>query len=98
MIGRIGLGLAFDPNVVHRAGRLTTPESDNEIVLSSDSLRNGHDVSFTYRVAAAWQGTGWTKPVQHVADVLQEQEAQPVVTLLQHESTPHPERLTSEPQ
>jgi hypothetical protein len=98
MIGRIGLGLAFDPNVVHRAGRLTTPESDNEIVLSSDSLRNGHDVRFTYRVAAAWQGSGWTNPAQHIAAVLQQEEVQPVVTLLQHESTPHPERLTSEPE
>jgi hypothetical protein len=97
-IGRIGLGLAFDPNVVHRAGRLTTPEGDNEIVLLSDFLRSGHGESFTYRVAAAWSGSGWTNPVQHVAEVLLQEEAQPVVTLLQHESTPHPERLTSEPQ
>jgi hypothetical protein len=97
-IGRIGLGLAFDPNVVHRAGRLTTPEGDNEIVLSSDSLRSGHSVSFTYRVAAAWQGSGWTNPAQHVAEVLRHEEAHPVVTLLRSESTPHPERLTSEPQ
>jgi hypothetical protein len=97
-IGRIGLGLAFDPNLAHRAGRLTTAEGDNEIVLLSDSLRSGHGVSFTYQVAAAWQGSGWTDPAQHVAEVLQQDEAQPVVTLLQHESTPHPERLTSEPQ
>jgi hypothetical protein len=97
-IGRIGLGLTFEPNIAHRAGRLATPEGDNEIVLSSDSLRPGHAVSFTYRVAAAWQGSGWTDPVDHVAEVLQQEEAQPVVTLLQHESTPHPERLTSEPQ
>ena len=97
-IGRVGLGLAFDPNVVHRAGQLTTPEGDNQIVLSSDSLRSDHGVSFTYRVAAAWSGGGWTNPVQHVAEVLLQEEAQPVVTLLQHESTAHPERLTSEPQ
>jgi len=97
-IGRIGLGLAFDPKVAHRAGQLTTPEGDNEIVLSNDSLRNGHGVSFTYQVAAAWSGSGWTSPLQHVAEVLQQEEAQPVVTLLRHESTPHPERLTSEPQ
>ncbi len=97
-IGRIGLGLAFDPGVVRRAGQLTTPEGDNEIVLFSDSLRPGHGVSFTYRVAAAWQGSGWTNPVQHVAEVLQQEQAQPVVMLMQHESTPHPERLTSEPQ
>lgn len=95
--GRIGLGLAFDPQSAHRAGRLTTPEGDNEVVLSNDSLRPEHVVSLAYRVAAAWQGSGWASPVQHVTDVLQQQ-TEPVVTLLQHESTPHPERLTSEPQ
>ena len=97
-IGRIGLGLAFDPDVAHRAGRLTTPEGDNEIVLSNDSLRKGRGVRFTYKVAAAWSGSGWTNPAQHVAEVLQQGEAQPVVTLLQHESTSHPERLTAEPE
>jgi Domain of unknown function (DUF4861) len=96
--GRIGLGLAFDLNSAHRADNLITPEGSNEIVLSGDSLRQGHGVSLTYWVAAAWQGSGWTSPVQHVADVLQRETEQPVVTLLQHESTPHPERLTSEPQ
>jgi hypothetical protein len=95
-IGRIGLGLAFDPGSAHRAARLITPESANQIVLSSDSLRPHHRVSLTYRAAAAWQGSGWTNPVQHVLEVLQET-PQPVVNLLQHESTPNPERLTSEP-
>jgi hypothetical protein len=97
-IGRIGLGLAFDPSSTHRAGRLMTPEGGNEIVLSRDSLRPGHGMSLTYRVAAAWQRSGWTSPAQHVIDVLQGEPVQPVVTLLQHESTPHPERLTSESQ
>jgi hypothetical protein len=97
-MGRIGLGLAFDPKFALRAGRLTTPEGDNEIVLSTDSLRSGHGVNLNYLVAAAWQGSGWTSPVQHVLDVLRQETAQPVVTLLQHQPTPHPERLTSEPQ
>jgi hypothetical protein len=97
-IGRIGLGLEFDPKSARRSGHLMTPEGSNEIVLSRDPLRPGHSVSLTYRIAAAWQGSGWTSPVQHVAEVLQRETAQPVVTLLQHESTPHPERLTSEPQ
>lgn len=97
-VGRIGLGLAFDPHAAHRAGRLMTPEGDNEIVLSTDTLRPDHSVTIAYRAAAAWQSSGWTSPVQHVADVLERGTAEPVVTFLRHESTPHPERLTSEPQ
>lgn len=97
-IGRIGLGLAFDPGTARYAGRLMTPEGANQIVLSRDSLRPNHGVSLTYRVAAAWQGSGWTSPVQHVVDVLQHESVQPVVTLLRHELSPHPEHLTSEPQ
>jgi len=96
--GRIGLGLAFSPGPAHRAGVLSTPEGNNEIVLSGDLLRAGHAVNLTYEVAAAWQGSGWTSPVQHVVEILQGRTAQPVVVLLRHESTPHPERLTSEPQ
>lgn len=98
VIGRIGLGLAVDPGLAHRAGQLMTAEGENEIVLSDDSLHPGHAVSLAYQVAAAWQGSGWTSPVQHVADVLEQGAAQPAVVLLQHESTPQPERLTSEPQ
>lgn len=96
--GRIGLGLAFDSDSAHRAGQLMTPEGNNKIVLSKDSLRPDHEVSFSYRVAAAWQWSGWTNPGQHVAEVLQQTAAQAEVMLLQHETTPHPERLTSEPQ
>jgi hypothetical protein len=96
--GRIGLGLAFDPASAHPAARLLTPEGGNAIMLSSGQLLPHHGVSLIYQVAAAWQGSGWANPVQHVVDVLQDQAAQPVVMLLQHESAPHPERLTSEPQ
>jgi hypothetical protein len=94
--GRIALGLAFNPDSEHRAGRLITPEGANQIVLSTDSLRPDHGVSLTYRAAAAWQGSGWTNPAQHVVEVLRET-PQPMVNLLRHESIPNPERLTSEP-
>lgn len=97
-IGRIGLGLGFDTRSARRAEKLTTPEGDNQIVLSHDTLRSGHPVLLSYRVAAAWQGSGWPSPVDHVIESLEEGTAKPVVMLKQHESTPHPERLTSEPQ
>lgn len=97
-VGRIGLGLRFMPQTAHRAGKLHTPEGNNEIVLFNNTLESGRSVAVEYVVAAAWQGSGWADPLHHVTDVLHAEAIEPVITVLQHSTTPHPERLESEAQ
>jgi hypothetical protein len=95
--GRIGIGVGYDPGTQHRAGVLTTGEGSNEIVVFDELLKFGSGVSATYHAAAAWQGSGWSSPVQHVAAVLAQSKAEPKVIVMEHDTTPHPERLKAEP-
>jgi hypothetical protein len=96
-VGRIALGAAYNTAISHRAGELTTPDARNEIIMFNRPLTAGHTVEEEYAVAAAWQGSGWAAPVQHVAQVLREVKIHPEVALVLHQQTPHPERLKSEP-
>lgn len=95
--GRIGIGVGYDPGTSRRAGMMTTDEGGNEIVLFNTALQPGHGVTAAYDAAAAWVGSGWTSPAHHVAQVLEQSAAEASVTVLEHETTPHPERLKAEP-
>lgn len=97
-VGRIGLGLAYDTALSSKPTQLTTPDGGNEIVVFNQRLSSGHPVEEEYDVAAAWQGSGWVSPVQHVAEVLRQAKYEPQINVLLDQKTPHPERLESEPQ
>lgn len=96
-VGRIGLGLAYNPKISHPAGVLMTPGGSNETILFSQPLTAGHTVEEKYAIAAAWQGSGWTRPVQHVVQVLRQEKVQLQLVLMLHQKTPHPNRLEAEP-
>jgi hypothetical protein len=95
--GKIGIGVGYDPETSRRAGVMTTSEGRNEIVLFNTALATGHGVTAEYEAAAAWEGSGWPNPAQHVAQVLKESAPEVKVTVLEHETTLHPERLRAEP-
>jgi hypothetical protein len=96
-VGRIGIGVAYEPEAARRAGVMTAGAGGNEIVVFDDALRPGHGVAAAYEAAAAWEGSGWSNPMQRVAEVLAKSKAEVKVTVIEHESTPHPERLRGEP-
>jgi hypothetical protein len=84
--------------VSHKVDELTTPDGRNEIIVFNERLTAGQPVEEQYKVAAAWQGSGWASPVRHVAQVLSQAKHEPQVNVLLEQKTPHPERLESEPQ
>jgi hypothetical protein len=95
--GRIGIGVGYDSPTQRRAGVMTTGEGGNEIVVFHDALQSSHAVAAAYEAAAAWEGSGWSNPAQHVADLLSESKATPAIAIMNHQTTPHPERLEREP-
>jgi hypothetical protein len=94
--GPIALGLAYGRGA-RRDGQFHTPEAENEVVVFSGKLSQGHAAEGEYTVAAAWAGSGWSDPGAHVLDVLQSQSVRPIVRVVAHERTPHPQALEKEP-
>lgn len=96
-VGTIALGLAYAPSLAQRAGELTTPDDENQIVLFDRIVRGGDIVSGEYSVAAAWQGSGWSDPLGHLGQALRQGTVEPIVEIETHERNPQPGNLESEP-
>lgn len=97
-VGTIALGLAYAPDLAHRAGQLATPDDKNQIVLFDRELRAGEIVVGQYAVAAGWQASGWSDPLVHLQRTMRQQIVDPIVEIDRHESNPQPSKLESEPQ
>jgi hypothetical protein len=95
--GAIALGLAYGKDAA-RAGKLSTTEASNEVVIFAAKLEPHTSAEGEYTLAAAWSGSGWANPGQHVLDVLQSQARMPEVHVITHERNPKPDALEREPQ
>jgi hypothetical protein len=95
-VGRVALGISFPLTEAHLAGTLQTSDGGNQILVFAQKLHAGNAVHGEYSFAAAWSGSGWLNPAEHVRDVLQN-DVPPSIVLIQHLNNPNPKDLEGEP-
>jgi hypothetical protein len=94
--GPVGLALYFDSAEASAAGSLKTSDGENDTILFHSHLEPHHMVEGTFWVAAAWSGTGFSHPLQHLRVVERQTRSSLTVGALAHSVTPAPQRLEGE--
>lgn len=96
-VGALALGLTFDSSTAHRDGTLTTGEGGNQVITFTKQLSAKTPVHGMYAFAAGWSGSGNGDVIAALKAAIQQDQIEPTIQLLAHETNPEPKRLEGEP-